>query len=96
MTATPIELIRDVDGEPMLTMDALSLMFGVGVELITAHTRRTFAEGHVVFPAAWLRAGRRRASEAAAATGSRDVLDVLTYWARRDHGAEIVLVDGAP
>jgi hypothetical protein len=88
--STPIELLRNVDGEPMLSPDALSLMFGIDVEVIEAHAKRTMADGHIKVPYEWIQAGRRRASEAATATGSRDMLDSLCYWAERDRGAQIV------
>jgi hypothetical protein len=88
--SAPIELIRDINGELMLSPEALSLLFGVDVELITAHGKRTMDDGHITLPSAWMQAGRRRTSEAAAATGSRELLDILAYWARRDRGAEIV------
>ncbi|OBK82135.1 hypothetical protein A5649_09780 [Mycolicibacter heraklionensis] len=94
MTTKPIELTRDIDGDPMLSAAALSLLFGVDEELVNAHSKRSTVNNRTPMPTAWIRAGRRRTSEAAAATGSRDLLDVLAYWARRDRGAEIVFTDG--
>ena len=88
MTTPPIELTRTINGEPMMSADAMALLFGIDAKTI----RYQLALSGVV-PPEWLRAGRRRASEAAAATGSRDVFDVLRYWARRDLGAEIVFTD---
>lgn len=73
----------------MLSPDALGLLFGIDVELIKAHAKHNTRNGHITVPAEWIKAGRRRASEAAAATGSRDMLDSLRYWAKRDHGAQI-------
>lgn len=89
----PIELIRDVDGEPMLSSDALSLLFGVGADLIKACSLKRTRDGYTSFPEAWLKAGRRRAKEAAAATGENDLFTILSYWAKRDRDAVIVLVE---
>jgi hypothetical protein len=92
-TNKQIELTRTIDGEPMLSVDALSLLFGVDAELITAHSKRATADGRTPFPSAWLQAGRRRTSQAAAATGSRDLFDVLNYWAEHDRGMTVVFQD---
>lgn len=86
----PTVLIRNIDGEPMLSADALSLLFGVTAEAITAHSTHPATS----FPRAWIKAGRRRTSEAAAATGSRDLLDVLAYWAKRDRDMVITVEGG--
>jgi hypothetical protein len=84
------ELMRDVDGELMLSPEALSLLFGVDVALIEAQGKSTMHDGHITLPQAWWQAGRRRTREAAAATGSEDLVDILGYWAARERGAEIV------
>lgn len=91
MTTKTIELTRTVNGEPMMSADALALLFGLDAKRVRDYM--TINAGGIAFPSEWLRAGRRRASEAAAATGSRDVFDVLAFWARRDLGAEIVFTD---
>lgn len=86
----PIELIRNIDGEPMLTADALSLLFGVTPEAITKHS----TDPMTVFPAKWIKAGRRRTREAQAATGKDDILAVLAYWARKDRDMVITVEEG--
>lgn len=76
--------IRDVDGEPMFSLEGVELLFGVPAELITVGTP---------FPQEWIKAGRRRAREAMAATGSDFVLDIMRYWAQKDHGAALEIVE---
>lgn len=89
--------INAINGEPMLDMIATAVLFGVDADQLTTHIRQQspgLADGvmfNAKFPGAWLKAGRRRASEARAATGSSDFLDVLRYWAMRDLGANVVL-----
>jgi hypothetical protein len=90
-------LIKMIDGEPVLSADALSLMFGVPTELILAHTAGAThvvpgRVAHASLPEEWLRAGRRRAGEARAATGSSHLVDGLEYWAAK-LGAKLVFVD---
>ncbi|MEB3034777.1 hypothetical protein [[Mycobacterium] nativiensis] len=96
MTA-PIELTRNVNGEPMMSTDAMALLFGVPAETVASHLGAALADTTgltaVAMPPEWLRAGRRRTSEAAAATGSRELFAILAYWARRDLGAEVVFSD---
>lgn len=77
--------VSDLDGEPKLDAPGGALLYGVTVDQITA-----IAPGLV--PAEWIRAMRRRANEAFAATGGEDLLDILEYWARKEHQAELVLV----
>jgi hypothetical protein len=36
--------------------------------------------------------GRRRSSEAQAHTGSDFILDILEFWAQKDHGATLKVV----
>ncbi len=73
--------------DPKFDANGAALLFGVPVEQIKAAA----AAGPT--PAEWIKAMRRRANEAFAATGGEDFLDILQYWARRDHGAELVLVE---
>lgn len=89
----PIELTRTVNDEPMMSAAALSLLFGIDAQVIHDHMSSSIAAGHLRFPPEWLKAGRRRSSEAAAAIGSRNLFDILEYWARRDLGAEIVFTE---
>jgi hypothetical protein len=93
MTNKPAVLITEVDGVEVMSCEALSLLFGVTPEEIAEYLKSHIVDGMTAFPADWLKAGRRRISEAAAATGERELLRVLAYWGRRDRNAEIVLID---
>lgn len=95
---TPIELARNINGEPMLSTAALALLFGIDADVVEHQMRTTMDrdKGTARFPAEWTKAGKRRGKEAAAATGSNDLFDILTYWARRDLGADIVFTDDVP
>jgi hypothetical protein len=93
MTTTPIELTRTIDGEPMMSATAMGLLFGIDTDTVEQYMRTNIVGGALRFPPEWIKAGRRRSKEAAAATGSNDVFDILAYWARRDLGAEIVFTD---
>ncbi len=73
-------------------MDAegLSLLMGVPVEKI----RTAMQAGPTPFfavPPQWERQGRRRAKEAAAA-GSRNIFEVMRFYARRERGARVEIV----
>ena len=81
--------IRNHHGENLLDMTAMALLFGVTVAEINALPS---ADGALTLPAKWLRQGRRRANEAKAHTGSDELFDALRYWARKDHGADLVVV----
>ena len=81
--------IRNVDGEPMLDSQAMSLLFGVPAADIQALPT---AGGSSPIPRDWVRRGRRRAREAQAHTGSTAMLDALEYWADKEHGATITIV----
>lgn len=78
-------------GEPLLDPTALGLLFGIAPETIRAQAHYD-SDGYAWFRPEWIRAGRRRAREAAARTGSDDMAAVLEYWARQDHGAELASV----
>ena len=84
--------VKVLNGEPMIDETALSLLFGVDEELVAAQGRRDTANGYRTLPAEWLRAGRRRARESAAHTGSNGMVSSLTYWVRKDRGAELQIV----
>lgn len=86
MTATYTIEIRTVCGEPMLDARAVALLVGVRPEDVTA---LPVVNGAMRLPRHWLQQGRRRTREAAAHTGSSAFEDVLSYWARRDHNAEL-------
>lgn len=81
--------INQVGDEPMLCSNALALMFGVPRADVSA---LPVTNGQARIPREWLQRGRRRTREAAAHTGSAEFDDVLRYWARRDHNAELRVV----
>jgi hypothetical protein len=81
-------------GGPLLDPTALGLLFGIAPETIRAQVHYD-SEGYATFPLEWIRAGRRRAREAAAHTGIDDMGAVLAYWARQDHNAELAFVHEA-
>lgn len=93
VTITPIELTRTVNGEPMMSATAIGLLFGIDADTVEHHMKTHIVKGALRFPPEWVKAGKRRSKEAAAATGSNDVFDILAYWAKRDLGAEIVFTD---
>jgi hypothetical protein len=93
-----IELIRWIDGEPMASLTATSLILGVPVAQID---ELTSTEGPSVgnpspgfkgyaAPDYWFELGRRRSAQACEQTGSSHVIDVLRYWAAKDYNAEVV------
>lgn len=81
--------VRDISGELMLDSQAMALAFGVDESAVCA---LPLVNGHMRIPREWARRGKRRAKEAMAHTGSDLILDVLRYWAREDHGAELEVV----
>lgn len=90
-----IVLTELVNGEPMVSSDGMALLFGVSPELVRAHSAKSTLGSQTPIPDAWVKAGRRRAREAMAATGRDDMCSALAYWARRDLGVDVVdLVDG--
>jgi hypothetical protein len=90
MTSPTITIrIVNVDTEPMLDAQAMSLLFGVRLEEITA---MPIADGAMRIPDEWVRRSRRRYKEAMAANGSDFILDVLQHWAWKDHDADLKVV----
>jgi hypothetical protein len=89
--------IRAVDGTELIDSDTMALMLGVDAHLIDEHLIRRpglLEDGNyfnAYLPHGWIKQGRRRTREAAAATGSNDILSVLSYWAQRDLGATIAI-----
>jgi hypothetical protein len=69
----------------------MSLLMGVPAEEIRAHGRSA-GNGVMAPPPNWVSAGRRRAKEAQAHTGSDDMVSGLKYWAQKDHGARLKIV----
>ncbi|WP_258043753.1 hypothetical protein [Mycobacterium kansasii] len=89
MTNIIVVTIKEIGGEPMLDMQALALLFGVGVAAVEA---LPIINGHIRIPREWARRGKRRAREPIAHTGSDFILDGIRYWARHDHGADLEVV----
>lgn len=74
-------------GEPVWSVLAISLLFGIPADQIDPHGGlRQLSE-------AQQKQGRRRRREAQAATGSTTMVDTLRYWARIDLGLHVVDVD---
>ena len=89
MTKTITTQIRNIDTEPMLDAQALALLFGVTVADVKA---LPMTDGQSPITREWTRRGKQRANEAMAHTGSDFILDILQYWAQRDHGANLEVV----
>jgi hypothetical protein len=89
MTATIVIHITEIGGEPMIDATCMSLMFGVTTADVQA---LPMTNGTSPIPREWIKRGRRRTREAAAATGSAELLDILKFWARRDHDAYLEVV----
>lgn len=93
MTTNPASTItteiHTIEGEYMLDAQAMALLFGVGIEAVQA---LPMTAGALHLPREWERRGRRRVSEAQAHTGSDFILDILQFWAQRDHGADLNVV----
>lgn len=81
--------VKVINGEPMLDAQCMALAFGVEIADIKA---LPVVDGCSRIPREWARRGKRRAQEAMAHTGSEFILDVLAYWARKDHGAELRVI----
>jgi hypothetical protein len=64
---------------------------GVPVEDIRSHGHSE-GTGVLTLPPEWIRAGRQRAKEAQAHTGSDAMVSGLEYWAMKDHGARLEIV----
>jgi len=91
----PTVLITEVNGQDVMSADALALLWGIPADDITAYMQTHVIDELVDFPLEWLKAGKRRVKEASAAVGTNQLLDVLAYWAARDRDADIVLIDDA-
>lgn len=93
MTDKPTMLITEHNGVEVMSTDALSLLFGVPADAITAHMKSHIIHDMTAFPAEWLKAGKRRVKEASASTGTNQLLEILEYWADRDLGAVLVPIN---
>jgi hypothetical protein len=82
VSAAPIEYVVkfcDIDGELCIDNAGIRLLLGLSEEQAAAMLNLTD------MPAEWHQQGRRRSKEAAAHTGSEDLLDILEYWAAKDY-----------
>lgn len=76
--------VTTINGQQMCGVEAVALMLGVPADQI---------DPGADMPPEWLEQAKTRADEAAEHTGSRDLIDAWAYWARKDHDAEIQLVE---
>jgi hypothetical protein len=87
-----IELARMIDGEPMIGVGGMSLLFGMPT---TDVEQLRIEHGTTHLPDDWVRRGKRRAKEAKRWGQSGAMLDALAYWAAKDLDAHLVEdVDG--
>jgi hypothetical protein len=83
---SPRPWVRLVDGQLVLSARAVGLLVGVPEaevdSVMSAQLDGTDKASWTVIdlPEEWMRRGRRRSREAAAALGSSDLLDVLAYY----------------
>lgn len=69
-------------GEPMLSIDAMGLLFGVtGDEIRESMREQGAPEKPWVIPPEWIKQGRRIARESMAATGSTSLKDSIDHLA---------------
>ena len=87
MSTNRIELARLVDGEPMIGVAGMSLLFGVPT---TDVEKLRVDHGTTHLPEGWVRRDKRRAREAKRWGGSDAMVDALAYWAQKDLGARLV------
>jgi hypothetical protein len=93
MTDATRQLTGTVDGQRIYGFPALALLYGIDAEVVRVAINFGGTEQPNLedIPIEWRNAGRRRGSEATAATGSDELLDVLRYWAARDYGASVTI-----
>lgn len=72
-----------VDGEPMLSTEGMSVLFGIPLDEIEAEIARQGRDS-MVMPDVWLESGRARTEEYKRVTGGDDMLGALEFWAKRD------------
>ncbi len=85
-----VTLRKGTDAEDWsMDMQCLALLYGVPLTDINA---LPIANGCIRIPSEWVKRGKRRVKEAEAHTGSDFVLDIMQFWAQRDHGADLEVV----
>jgi hypothetical protein len=84
----------EIDGEDLISLAGMSLLYGVPPRELRGVPAGELDEQvrTGTLPHDWVKQGRRRASEAKAATGSEDAFDVMAYWAAKDYGARVEFV----
>lgn len=82
-------LVQVTDDGPLFTAAAMALFTGAPEAEIAAEIAGQGIASMDALPEEWVKAGRRRASEAAAVTGTRDGLTALRYWAAQEHNVEL-------
>ena len=90
MTTMTIRVLVSPELGEMLPIEAMSLLLGVPAEEI--RVRKLF-NGTTALPPEWLKSGRRRSKEAQE-HGHTDMVGAMSYWARKDHGADLVIEYG--
>lgn len=86
---TPVLLVKVTADGPLYSPEAISLLTGIAAEAVRAERVTTIDE----LPVEWLKAGRRRAAEARAVTGTADGLTGLRYWAAQEFNVELQMRD---
>lgn len=76
--------VSTVQGQQMMCISGLALMLGVKPDQIQLDSP--------ISPE-FIEQARLRADEAHEATGTRDLIDALAYWAAKDYDAELRLVE---
>lgn len=90
MTTMTIRVLVSPEHGEMLPVEAMSLLLGVPAEEIRV---RKIVNGRTALPPEWLKSGRRRSKEAQA-HGHTDMVGAMSYWAKMDHGADLVIEHG--
>lgn len=76
--------VSTVQGQQMMCISGLALVLGVKPDQIQL--------GRPISPE-FIEQARLRADEAHEATGTRDLINALAYWAYKDYDAELRLVE---
>lgn len=84
---TDSSLYTIINGEPMVSAEGMGLLMGVPVEQVRKAIGKG-AAGVVTIPTLWIKNGRRRRKECAAALGHEPSLtESVDYWAAVERGA---------
>lgn len=84
-------LVAITDDGPLFSAAAVSLLTGVPEAEVAAEIADQSISTLEALPLAWTQAARRRASEAAAVTGTRDAATAMRFWAAQDHNVELIV-----